>query len=363
MKKTAIALSCALALCMGLFGCGGSPSQQSGGTAQQTEPQMPLKVIAADDAGYDDYVCLDEQNSVVNRATFYESGGWLYGEGFADDGSPQFVKVRSDMTDWTVLSKIYAVDITQVDNYLYYMGWSKSDYGIYKMKTSGEGKKKLAKAYGSMQVVGNHIYYTNNMINGEYVDEAPSDKDHHLYRCTLNGKKKTEVIAKPVYYPFVFEDGILYQDDRDNCSLHVCDLNGENDVKLNDCVSYFPLYDGEYIYYVAEAEPGKVKSSTIRKIRPDGSEDQEVAPYPVSHSVLMKDDYIYFAYADDSNRLYRINKDGSGLTLITQDKKLTDVCLLGDRIKYSTYTSDGKYIDKMYLCELDGSGKTELRDN
>ena len=66
-------------------------------------------------------------------------------------------------------------------------------------------------------------------------------------------------------------------------------------------------------------------------------------------------------HIDDSDRLYRINKDGSELTLITQDKNVSAVCLLGDRIKYTKLTSDGKYVDKMYLCDLDGSGKTELR--
>ena len=70
-----------------------------------------------------------------------------------------------------------------------------SDYGIYKMKTSGEDKRLIVKAFGSMQIVGNYIYYADYMYNGVYDDASGDDSCYHLYRCDLDGRNITEIIC------------------------------------------------------------------------------------------------------------------------------------------------------------------------
>ena len=303
-----------------------------------------------------EYLNIAEQNRVQNDSTFYIKDGWIYGQSWDKSGNSQFVKVRTDFTDWTVLDKGLASRIYVVDNYIYYMLFDK-DYGIYRMKTSGEDKQLLVKAFGSMQIVGDDIYYTDYMYKGKYDDTSGDDSCYHLYKCNLNGEDVTEIIDKPTFHAYVFDDAILYQDDRDNMSLHICDLNGQNDVKLNDSMSFWPIYDGNYIYYVRAEEFEDSTTRTIWRIRPDGTGDQKVASYQVSNAMLMTAEHIYFVNGDDSDRLYRIDKDGENLTLITQDTNLDFVDLFDNQIKYTKYAKNYQYIDNNYFCDYDGSGK------
>ena len=223
------------------------------------------------------------------------------------------------------------------------------------MRTSGENLEKLSDAVGTMQFKDGYIYYTDVA----FVDVGDiTDDICHLYRCDLDGENVTEIIQRAVYYPFVFDDFILYQADQDNSSLHICDLDGKNDRKLNDSLSYWPLYDGEYIYYVKEEVLLDNSSRTIWKMRIDGTEDQQVAKYQVSSGMLLTDEYIYFVYADDSDRLYRINKDGTGITQITQDTDLIYIQFLGNGLKYTKLDAAHELMEGNYLCDIDGSGKS-----
>jgi len=306
---------------------------------------------------------LNEQNRVQNGGSFLEKDGWIYGRSFSNKGNSRFVKVRTDNTDWTVLDSAYTHQVYVIENYIYYMmKYYNKEYGIYRMTTSGENVEQLVKAYGTMQIVDDHIYYTDRMYNGKVDDISGDDSYYHLYRCDLSGKNVTEIINKPTFHAFVFDNGIIYQDDRDNMSLHICDLDGQNDIKLNDTISYFPIYDGEYIYYVRSEESRAVSSRSIWKVKCDGTEDQLVASYPVSAGMLMTTKYIYFVNYEDKNRLYRINKDGSGLTLITQDPYINEVVFLEDKINYTVYTNDTyKTVKNIYTCNYDGSGKREFK--
>lgn len=308
---------------------------------------------------------LNEQNAVQNEGCFLISNGWIYGQDFDSDGRSIFVKVRTDFSDWTVLDNGLASYVNIVDNYIYYMLVSREDTGLYRMRTSGENRELIAKVYGTLQIVGDYIYYTDYLVDGEYDSTGllGDDTYYHMYRCDLEGENTVEIINKPTFHPFVFEDGILYQDDRDNASLHICDLNGNNDIKLNDDASVFPIFDGKYIYYVGFKADDESIPATIWKIRPDGTELQQVSTASVANNMLLTKDYIYFVNADDGYRLYRIGKDGTGLTLITQDKNVAMVEFFDNYIKYTKFTDDYEYIEANYFCKYDGSGKWEFKNN
>ncbi len=319
-----------------------------------------------DSVSAESYLNIFNQNNVQNHATFLEKDGWIYGQARGENGKPIFVKVRTDYSDWTVLDSGYVQCINIVDNYIYYMLLDDNDYGIYKMRTSGSGRQLVVKVQGSMQIADGQIYYASWDYESE-TDAAGNPikvlpEYSHLYRCELDGSNVTEIIAKPTFHFYVFNDGILYQDDNDNSSLHICDLDGTNDIKLNDSASYYPLYDGEYIYYVHEAILGDAKSRSIWKVKPDGSADQLVANYEVSSGMLMSYDGIFFVYGADSDRIYRVNKDGSGIMLITQDIHAERIQLFYNYLKYTKCTDDYKYIEGNYFCDYDGSGKWDFLD-
>lgn len=342
MKKATIII--AMILCLLLTGCNSQTVGNDGQSPNESSTSSATKNV---DLAY--------QNNMHNDAAFFYDNGWIYGQVGGPDGRSYFLKIRSDGTEATNLGQFAIRDPFLIDNYIYFMGASENDRGIYKMRTSGENIEKLSDAVGTMQFKDGYIYYTDVA----FVDiNDITDDTCHLYRCDLDGKNVTDIIKRAVYYPFVFDDFILYQADRDNSSLHICDLNGENDRKLNDCLSYMPLYDGEYIYYVKEETLLDTSSRTIWKMRKDGTENQQVAKYQVSNGMLLTDEYIYFVYADDSDRLYRINKDGTGITQITQDTDLIYIQFLGNGLKYTKLDSEHVYMEGNYICDIDGSGKT-----
>lgn len=278
------------------------------------------------------------QSNFNNDYLFLAENGWIYGRGI-NGGYSSFVKMRTDLSDFTTLNHIYALYPQLSDNYLYFVGVQQNDEcDIYKMRTSGEDIRRIVKNGHSVQVVGNYLYYADEI-------------EHHFYRCDLEGTNQISIIDKAVYFPFVFNDMIIYQDDADGETIHICDLDGGNDRRITSLPSYYPVYDGEFVYYVAD--------NTIHRVLLDGTDDQEIASYETSRGMLAQGDYLYFVYSDDSNRLYRMKKDGSGIELVTQDTNVGVVQFFGTGLKYSVFSDGYENVVGEYFCELNGGEKVD----
>lgn len=335
-------LICAAFLC----GCAGTETEQEEekqifdlvAPVVEVVPEVQSEVISINTVS---------QSNYNNDYLFLENGVWIYGRSWDENGNSVFVKTRTDLSDWTELAKLYAVYPHLVDNYLYFVGYSEDEHGIYRMRTSGEDLQIIVRNAIWVQVVNDMMYY---------IDDA----DHGLYCCELNGANVVPVIVTEVYYPFVFDDFILYQNDPDNSTLHVCDLNGENDKRITDNIAFYPVYDGEYVYYVAGMENDTKR--TIRKVHIDGTDDQEVAAYACYNGFMAQDDYLYFVYAEDGDRLYRMKKDGTEIELVTQDENVLFPQFFGTGLKYTVYSSGYEYVDEEYFSALDGSGKISFAD-
>ena len=93
----------------------------------------------------------------------------------------------------------------------------------------------------------------------------------------------------------------------------------------------------------------------------DGQNDILIGNYHASNGFVLHKDKIYFVYQDDGNRIYSINKDGSNLTLITQDEDCSELQFVGNLLKYSDLKLNGTtwYTEAILLCDEDG---TELVD-
>ncbi len=304
---------------------------------------------------------VETQGQKQNQSEFMVDNNWIYCPNWTNDtGAPIFVKERIEGGDYTKLDTVGAQNIYSKDGYIYYSAIytdSEDEQGIYKMRSSGEGKIKIVdKKECDMQIVNDYIYYSADMLASS---EEITEEYSHLFRCDLEGNNEVEIIEKPVFCWYVFGNCILYQDDRDNESLHICDLDGQNDKKINDSVSYNPIYDGEYIYYAKSEKVEGVEKCTIWKIKPDGTKDEKVADYYALEDFCLHNEFIYFSYLEDEGRLYRMKKDGSELTLISQDKNIMKICFLGDMLKYNVYDQEG-YILKVILCDEDGSNANEF---
>ncbi len=361
-----VCLLLALVLCLSLCACGSGNAPQTTepvleSVPETTVPETTVPETTAPTPGNALRELADNfdanaisqmvqwQNNSQNNASFTIQDGWVYGMGTDETGrNVAFVKCRTDFTDKVVLEKAWVFFPYVRDGYIYYMldaFKDDSENGLYRMRISGSGREKLSDMYGNMQLWGDTIYLS--------YENAENEADANcLYAMDMDGSNVRKVIDKPVFHWFVFGNAILYQDDQDNESLHIVDLAG-NDTKLNNEVSYFPIFDGEYIYYVKNIN--EVRS--IWRVDVDGLNDEKIADYHASQGFVLHKDKIYFVYLDDGNRIYSINKDGSGLTLISQDQDCSELQFIGDLLKYSDWEKKGNtwYTKAILLCDEDGA--------
>ena len=180
-----------------------------------------------------------------------------------------------------------------------------------------------------------------------------------MYRCDLNGKNVEVVIEKPVYYFTVFGNQILYQDDKDQTTLHIYDIATKDDCRVNSDRAFWPIFDGQHIYYLTDsAEPGSYKFK-LRKMLPDGTDSEAIDIDCYMGGFLLRGDYVYYINMNDGARVYRSLKDGSGVELVTQDGNVGNIQWVKNSLVYMCMSESG-YIDGIYICDTDGGNKIEF---
>ena len=304
---------------------------------------------------------VDHQNTVQNGATFALHDGWIYGQIF-DSNRTLFAKTNVSTGEWVELDVGQALSVQVSGNYVYYVleAPDVGDRGLYRMKTNGEGREKLSDAMGNMQVKGKYIYYTD-LRSYDYVELSgkAAAAACHLYRMNLDGSSVSEIIDRPTFHFYVFNKLILFQDDFDGESLHIRNIDGTNDIKLNDEISYAPIYDGSYIYYMKS--DSEWNSLGIWRMELDGSGDTSISPLPTNESFALYGDYIYSLNGDDNDTIYRVSKDGGIPEKIAPDKNCGRIQFLGDILKYTVFTADWAYIENNTFAEPDGSVRWEFK--
>jgi|GEM_PF-4370681 len=306
-----------------------------------------------------DEIDIDHQNEVQGQSIFTFQDGWIYGQTFDNKGWYLFAKTNLDTGEWVDLDKGYARSIHVVGDYVYYMldvrSENSEEDGIYRIRTNGEEREKLGNGLGSMQVKGNYIYYTDIRSSEFIALEEDSADACHLYRMNLNGENVEEILKKPVFHFYVFDELILYQDDFDGESLHICHIDGSNDKKLNNGISYSPIYDGSYIYYSKDDEKGN--SIGIWRMELNGTDDRELCPLPTTECIAMYEDYIYFVNSADEGALYRVNKDGSDPTKVSMDKYISRIQFLDGMLKYTVFSNEYQTVKENAFSNPDGSDR------
>ncbi|MEA4913848.1 MAG: DUF5050 domain-containing protein [Christensenella sp.] len=309
---------------------------------------------------------ITENGNRMNSPTFFMSGDWIFGQSWDENGQSILAKVREGGNDGMALDQGLATYITVADGYLYYnMAESADDYGIYRMRLSGEGKDLVVKSYGEFQIVGDQIYYADTMF--AYSDEQQNSgsdtvksSECHLMRANLDGSNPVEIIAKPTFYFSVFDDGILYQDDNDNSALHVCALDGSADCKIADGFAFNPIYDGEFVYYTKRIELAD-ENVSVWRVKLDGTQVEKISDQQVTDSFLLFEDKIYYTNGEDSDRVYCMDKDGSNIALVTQDAYVGRVQIFSGGLKYTQYAEDYGSTVGNFFCSMDGGRKDEFK--
>ena len=210
---------------------------------------------------------------------------------------------------------------------------------------------------GDVQFLNNGILYTNAATYDAEGNLTP--ESCNLYFCDFDGQNQEKVLDCRVFYPTYLNNKILYQCDNDAETLHIYNCETGEDIRLTDMPSYWPIFDGEYIYYTARENPEEW-IHTLWRIRQDGTGNEKLDVSGSIQCLLMRGEWLYFINFEDEKRIYRCEKDGTNLQQVTQDPNTRDIQLLGDN--KLVYTQGANAIDHIYVCDMDGANKYEFKN-
>ena len=267
--------------------------------------------------------------NVFRRGVIAEQGDWIY----FSDGNDTYglYKIKKDGTSLTALSKEdYPSSINVVGNWIYY-ACSYTDFegnhrwGIAKMCVDGTKK----------QILLSNINVLGFRIEGDYLYLINGDDNESIYVAKTDGtglKKLTSHPSNRYINYFVVSDGYVYYNNIYNYSGEYYGFyrvkNDGTDFKAYGTYCFFTEVKDDYIYCQFPYDP----DFKLYKMSVDGSETKLVID-DILDGYIVTDNYIYYENYNENYALYRINKDGSGKTLI-DNSHCTIVGSFGDWVVY-----------------------------
>ncbi len=253
--------------------------------------------------------------------------------------------------------------------YLYYTSYSSTDrkYSINRITTTGKKKKTLVSTYQPIK----YMFIYKGTIYFSVINTADSQSTTgRLYRMSLNGKNRKILLNKPVCFPYIIDDHLIYQDDRDKCRLHICDLNGKNDSILIDDVVFSYIADGSSVYYKTLSKKpsfnrygNMVWPSTYKEIIKKydlrtGKSKTIISDNVGFFGIHGRD--LYYSNDSDLGRLYRYNLRSGKSDAVSKETWVLPYIYLKDGIVCYTEGVRSKY-DKYFYLKYDNHKKTTLR--
>ena len=177
------------------------------------------------------------------------------------------------------------------------------------------------------------------------------------------------VIPFGFYTGSIINDYLLYQDDRDQCRLHICDINGQNDSVLIDDVVFEYVLQGTAVYYKTIDKP--VTFDNNGRLVPPQSYNLIIKQYDlytkktktvidnVGYSWGIVDGVIYYSNRNDSFRLYSYRISDGSIDILSQDKNTQPFVFTDDGMFCYVYNDKGQESD-YYFIRYNTYKKTQL---
>lgn len=180
-------------------------------------------------------------------------------------------------------------------------------------------------------------------------------------------------MKKAIYYPYIINDKIYYQDDADFCRIHRCNLDGSDDKRfINEWVYQF-VFDGEYFYYTSYENKNLKRNEILddlgsqRKLKTivkrcdiEGKNDSAVIDSTNISTFAMNKEKIFFVDLNDSNKLYSFDIETKETKRVGGDDNVGQITIHKDKISYYDFNKDFSYIDHIRYCNFDGTNNKEL---
>lgn len=367
MKKSVLFFVVTILLAISLFGCDTK-------SESDTEDNASLNSGLSENNSYDGFSKKDivKMSNYMNEGTTAEYGSWIYGTSFDSKGNGTLTKIKTDGTEQKRMSSKYASYINISDVWLYYIGYDNKTEtdNICRIRLSGSGEKVLSKCEDKKSSFSFLFIYNDKLYYSELTENGADLAKGKFYSMDLDGKNKAVILNKAVYYPYIINNKLYYQDDNDYCHIHVCDLDGQNDkVFINEWV-YQYIYDGKKFYYITyqnkeltreqilNDSKGKQKR-IIKCCNNDGTSQQVILNHTCTGRFSSNGEMIYFTDWNDVQRLYSYNTKNSEFNLLSNDDYVDSVSLLENGICYFDHDKD-YYIENIYYCNFDGTYKRKI---
>lgn len=226
---------------------------------------------------------------------------------------------------------------------------------IYRFGSGGEDEVKLVDGATYLSIVGDKMYYCKT---------EDGDKTTTFNTCDLEGKNEEIVLDKEIYYPYVCDGVIYYQDDKDNETIHRYDLDTKEDTKITQEITYGYIINDDYMYCIMNdksIDDGDI-TGYLAKVNLETLESTTLYDGADIDGFNAKDDTLFFINANDENRIYSIDKNGDNLSLVAEENHCWAPCIYGDKMIYFD-SHNYEYVYDIIICNLDGSNKKSVRNN
>lgn len=196
-----------------------------------------------------------QMSNYMNEGLVYQTGKWILEQGVFDDikNKPLHLEAYNLVSEENAtISQETPAYITGDGLWIVFCAADEKAPSIKKVYVTGGSEQTLIEqkdlqiggSIFSMQVYDGYIYFSVN-------DESNPPIKGQFLRADMDGKNITTIIDKAVYYPYIIDNKIYYQDDADKNRLHVCNLDGSDDQVFIDDQCYQYIYDGISFYYTS----------------------------------------------------------------------------------------------------------------
>lgn len=176
-----------------------------------------------------------ENKKIISKKSidsYQIEGNWIY-YSYINDGKYVIAKMKADGEDITKIDLQAGKTFLVKGNNIYYICENNDtgNYELYKMKTNGKNKKKIADITGSINE--DIINFTEDAV---YYAKRDENLNIAIYKMNLNGKSETKVVDIKGYITNinVHDNWIYYPDENDDGDVQMfrIKVNGENKEEL-----------------------------------------------------------------------------------------------------------------------------------
>lgn len=346
LKRIICMLLCSCCL-ISLVACGKQ-------TKKSNEVEKSKTILDMDDIGKIEWSNEDTQamSNYMNHKKVLCEGAWIYSDGFDDDCKRYFYKIKKDGTEKTKLSSSIVFQINIYSNWIYFIS---ADNKIKRVKMSGESEEtivSLKKGYDSlyqMFIYDDKIYYVMyKKIDDEHYESF-------LYRCSMSGENTEIVVKGAIYFPYIIDNHIYYQDAENSRKLTRCNLDGSNpQVLCEDKINIF-IYDGEKIYYNAYIDSEESQLS-LNCIDINGKNKETIIEKGAGTTFAVSEDFICYVDFEDDFRLYKCDKKGKNIENVTQKNHIVAGIFLYDKyLFFEQHDENWEFTNGIFSINLDGT--------